>query len=107
MGSGDLTAFQLIAYVASYHAKVSDPSDIDSSMQEHDAFNFFGLDLSSAHDDNYSSYVNSVAAPSSSAPASPSSTSAPPSSTSSASGATQTAVSHLFCTCTFSQLMSF
>lgn len=58
MGSGDLNSFQLIAYVASYTTKVSDPSDVDSDMQEHDDFNFFGLDLSTVHDDNYDSYIS-------------------------------------------------
>ena len=93
MGSGDLTAFQLIAYVASYKTPVAIPSNIDSSMQEHDVFNFFGLDLSTAHNDNYSSFITSGSSTSAPAPTSAPSTSAPPSTTSTANGATQTAVS--------------
>lgn len=98
MGSGDLTAFQLIAYVAASTTKPADPSNVDSSLQEHDDFNFFGLDLSTVHDDNYSSYVSGGSAPSptsapSSTPTAPSSTAAPPSTTSSAGGAAQSAVS--------------
>jgi len=56
-GNGNLSGFQLLAYVVSYTTQVTDPSDISSSLQEHDDFNFFGLDLSTAHDSNYNSYI--------------------------------------------------
>ncbi|KAI0797654.1 carbohydrate-binding cytochrome b562 [Abortiporus biennis] len=94
IGGGDLNSFQLIAYVASYTTKVADPSNIDSSMQEHDAFNFFGLDLTTVHDSNYNSYIGSSASSSTVAPSSttPASSSAPPAtSTSAAPSAAQSA----------------
>ena len=93
-GQGDLTSFQVIAYVVATTTKPADPADIGSTIQEHDAFNFFGLDLSMTHDPNYSSYVGgTVATPTVTPPASTppaQSTSTVLSSTSSAAGATQT-----------------
>lgn len=95
-GSGNLDGFQLIAYVASYSTTVADPSSVDSDMQEHDAFNFFGLDLTTVHDPNYSSYISGSTATPTSAPSStlvPPSTVVPPqTSSSSANMGTQTAV---------------
>ncbi|PSR83065.1 hypothetical protein PHLCEN_2v5869 [Hermanssonia centrifuga] len=92
MGSGDLTSFTVIAYVVATTTEPSDPADVASVIQEHDDFNFFGLDLSQVHDPNYDSYINAgsstSAAPSStstvhsSSSISISSTSAAPSSTS-------------------------
>ncbi|THG98699.1 hypothetical protein EW026_g3528 [Hermanssonia centrifuga] len=46
MGSGDLTSFTVIAYVVATTTEPSDPADVASVIQEHDDFNFFGLDLS-------------------------------------------------------------
>ncbi|CAL1705115.1 unnamed protein product [Somion occarium] len=79
MGSGDLNSFQLIAYVASYTTKVSDPSDVDSDMQEHDDFNFFVAALKLQRQDHLQP-----------CPLRPSTT-APATTTTSANGATQTA----------------
>ncbi|KAI0345356.1 carbohydrate-binding cytochrome b562 [Trametopsis cervina] len=95
MGSGDLTSFQVVAYVVATTTKPADPADVASSLQEHDDFNFFGLDLSQAHSDSYSSFIGGSSASTTSAPtSSPSSSSSkptsPPSTTSSAPAATQT-----------------
>lgn len=87
MGSGDLTAFQVVAYVVATTTKPADPADVGSEIQEHDAFNFFGLDLSQAHSDSYSTFVGGASG------ATPSQSSSAPASTStSAPGAVQTAV---------------
>ncbi|KIP12262.1 carbohydrate-binding module family 1 protein [Phlebiopsis gigantea 11061_1 CR5-6] len=94
LGSGDLTSFGVLAYVVATTTSPADPADVASTLQEHDDFDFFGMDLSSAHSDDYSSYISGSASSSSSAPTStskPTSTSSvPPSSTSSAPSATQT-----------------
>ncbi|KII89157.1 hypothetical protein PLICRDRAFT_40791 [Plicaturopsis crispa FD-325 SS-3] len=57
LGSGDLSGFQLIAYVASTTTPVDDPPDVDSSFEEHNEFDFFGMDLSTVHSASYSSYI--------------------------------------------------
>ncbi|KAI0748539.1 hypothetical protein C8Q80DRAFT_1172344 [Daedaleopsis nitida] len=87
-GNGDLNGTAVLAYVASSTTGVDDPSDINSSFQEHDFFGFFGVDLSAAHSSSYSSYISGS---SSSTPAPPHSTTpTSPTSTSSAPQATQT-----------------
>lgn len=92
LGSGNTTAFQLIAYVAQTTTEVTTPSDPASDFVEHDQFDFFGADLSTAHSSSYNSYISSGASSSSSS-ASPVSTPISSStSTASASGATQTKV---------------
>nr|AAU12274.1 cellulose binding iron reductase [Phanerodontia chrysosporium] len=95
LGSGDLTSFQVVAYVVATTTKPSDPADVDSVIQEHDDFNFFGLDLSMAHSDSYSSYIGgsvTTSAPASTTthPTSTSHSSTVISTTSSAPSATQT-----------------
>ena len=93
MGSGDLTSFQVVAYVVATTTQPADPSDVASSLQEHDDFNFFGLDLSQAHSDSYSSYISGSSTGPSSAPSSapPTQTSSTPT-TSSPAGPAQTQV---------------
>ncbi|KAH7926681.1 carbohydrate-binding module family 1 protein [Leucogyrophana mollusca] len=56
LGSGDLSGFQLIAYVANDDTPVIDPSNVASNFTEHDQMNFFGLDLSTAHSADYDTY---------------------------------------------------
>ncbi|KAH7908302.1 carbohydrate-binding module family 1 protein [Hygrophoropsis aurantiaca] len=56
LGTGDLSGFQLIAYVASDDTPVDDPSNVASNFTEHDQMNFFGLDLSTAHSADYDTY---------------------------------------------------
>ncbi|KAI0780650.1 CBD9-like protein [Trametes elegans] len=90
LGSGDLDGTNVLAYVASTKTGPEDPSDIDSSFQEHDQFAFFGVDLSQAHSDSYSQYIGG--GPATTTPATPpASSTAPPSPTSGAPGALQTA----------------
>ncbi|EGO21045.1 carbohydrate-binding module family 1 protein [Serpula lacrymans var. lacrymans S7.9] len=60
LGSGDLSGFQLIAYVASDDTPVDDPSNVASNFTEHDQMNFFGLDLSISHSTNYSTYIGTT-----------------------------------------------
>ena len=102
IGSGDLNSFQVVAYVVATTTQPADPSDVASSLDEHDAFNFFGLDLSQVHSSSYSSYIGggSPTGPSSvSTITSVAPTSVPPSrttsipSTTSVSGPVQTQVS--------------
>ena len=89
LGTGDLDGTAVIAYVSDSTTGPADPSDIGSSFQEHDFFGFFGMDLSQAHSDSYSSYISGSG--SGSGPSAPSSTaSTPPSSTSSAPAPGQT-----------------
>ncbi|KAI0647339.1 hypothetical protein C8Q79DRAFT_1009446 [Trametes meyenii] len=83
LGSGDLDGTAVIAYVTSTKTGPADPSDIDSTFQEHDNFAFFGVDLSQSHSSSYSQYINGGSATTTPA--------APPTSTSSAPGAVQTA----------------
>ena len=93
LGQGDLTAFQVVAYVVATTTKPADPADVASTIQEHDDFDFFGLDLSMTHDPNYSSFVGGGGVATTTAPPSTStaqSSSSVPSSTSTASGAVQT-----------------
>jgi len=93
LGSGDQGGFQLIAYVAQTTTPPDDPSDVGSTIIEHNDFDFFGMNLTQAQSTLYSSYIAGSSASTTSAPTTtsrPSSTSVPPSSTSSASGATQT-----------------
>ncbi|KAI0664668.1 CBD9-like protein [Cubamyces menziesii] len=89
LGSGNLDGTAVLAYVASTETGVEDPSDIDSSFQEHNNFDFFGVDLSQSHSSSYSQWV-SGGTPTTTPVAPPTST-VPPSTTSSAPGATQTA----------------
>ncbi|EKM55178.1 carbohydrate-binding module family 1 protein [Phanerochaete carnosa HHB-10118-sp] len=92
LGNGDLTSDSVVAYVVATTTQPSDPADVDSVIQEHDDFDFFGLDLSSAHSDSYSSYI-SGSATTSAVPTTtglPSTTSSIPSTTSSAPTAVQT-----------------
>jgi len=96
LGSGNTTAFELIAYVAQTTTEVDTPSDPASTFIEHDQFDFFGADLSTAHSSSYNSYIsNGASSSSSSASHTSTPTTTPPKSTSStstasASGATQT-----------------
>lgn len=98
LGSGDLTSYQVLAYVVGTSSTPANVADAASTIQQHDYFNFLGVDLSAAHDPNYSAYINgspiTVSAPSaSSTPASSTSihsSSLPPSSSSSAPTAVQT-----------------
>ncbi|KDQ60924.1 carbohydrate-binding module 1 protein [Jaapia argillacea MUCL 33604] len=65
LGYGDLSAFQLIAYVASDTTPVDDPSSVASNMTEHDIMNFFGMELSEAHTTTttlYDSYLGPTVA---------------------------------------------
>jgi len=89
LGGGNTTAFELIAYVAQTTTEVDTPSDPASDFVEHDQFDFFGADLSTAHSASYSSYISSGASSSSSGSQS-STPSTSSTSTASASGATQT-----------------
>lgn len=103
LGQGNLDGDQVLAYVASTTLPVTTPSDPNSDFQEHDQFDFFGVDLSTAHSSAYSGYIASSSAapapttkPASSTTTKPSSstTTKPASSTtSSAPAATQTKVS--------------
>ena len=97
MGSGDLTSYQVLAYVVGTSSTPANLADAASTIQQHDYFNFLGVDLSAAHDPNYSAYINGSpitvsAPPASSTPASSSvhSSSLPPSTSSSAPQAVQT-----------------
>lgn len=65
MGGGDLTSFQVIAYVVATTSGPADPSNVASSIQEHDDFNFFGLDLSQVHSSSYSSFIGGSSTPTS------------------------------------------
>ena len=76
-GSGNLNGTAVLAYVSSSTTGPADPSDIDSTFQEHDFFGFFGMDLSTAHSNSYSSYIGGSSS-SSTAGSSPSSTSTAP-----------------------------
>ena len=96
LGNGDLTSFQVVAYVVATTTKPADPADVDSSIQEHDDFDFFGMDLSSAHSDNYSSYIGGSVATSTSIPTSTIATTSIASTTSAAPTAVQTEVSPLY-----------
>ncbi|KAI0723976.1 hypothetical protein C8T65DRAFT_628099 [Cerioporus squamosus] len=89
LGSGNLNGTAVLAYVASTTTGVEDPSDINSSFQEHDYFNFFGVDLSAAHSSSYSQYVGGGSGTTTAAPP-PSTSSVPPSTTSSAPTGAQT-----------------
>ena len=90
-GSGDLNGTAVLAYVASSMTGVEDPPDINSSFQEHDYFNFFGVDLSTAHSSSYSQYVGGGSGTTTAAPP-PSTSTVPPSTTSSAPSGAQSAV---------------
>ncbi|KAI0822858.1 CBD9-like protein [Trametes gibbosa] len=90
LGQGNLDGTAVLAYVASTMTGVEDPSDIDSSFQEHDQFAFFGVDLSQSHSSSYSKYI-SGGAPPTTTPAAPPTSTVPPSTTSGAPGALQTA----------------
>lgn len=57
LGSGNLSASVVMAYVASTTTPVDDPADVASTFAEHDEFSFFGVDLSAAQSDNYTSYT--------------------------------------------------
>ena len=91
LGSGDLNGTAVLAYVASTTTGVDDPSDVNSAFQEHDFFNFFGVDLSAAHSSSYDQYIGGGSSPTTAAPPPHTSTSTP-SGTSSTPVATQTAV---------------
>ncbi|KAI8989711.1 hypothetical protein BD414DRAFT_484998 [Trametes punicea] len=88
LGSGNLDGTAVLAYVTSTTTGVEDPADIDSSFQEHNEFDFFGVDLSQTHSSSYSEYISGGST--TTAPAAPTST-APSSTTSSVPAATQTA----------------
>ena len=98
LGSGDLTSYQVLAYVVGTSSTPANLADAASTIQQHDYFNFLGVDLSAAHDPNYSAYINGTpitvsVPPASSTPASSSSvhsSSVPPSTSSSAPTAVQT-----------------
>ena len=76
LGSGDLNGTAVFAYVSSSTTGPADPSDVDSTFQEHDFFGFFGFSLSDAHSDSYSDYIGSGSG--TTAPSAPSSTSSAP-----------------------------
>lgn len=91
LGSGDLNSSGVVAYVVATTTEPADPTDVDSTIQEHDDFDFFGLDLSSAHSDSYSSYISGAAT--STAATSTVATTSVASTTSAAPTAVQTEVS--------------